>query len=293
MHRFLRAAGFSDFTTEESVYNLIRQHVVKPHLLSARLDLEDGCSVLEYRLPVNKHVGICAALLDLGGGHTELQYYYPYYNTYEISSNGTVALERHTQVETYAGVIDEYNIGLSLIFYMTNPVNYRQRPDAGVCYEFHGTALSAFANSATILLPVAPPEELPGGSGRSYTQDEGLIEAARNGDIEAIETLTASDMEIYQEISERIETEDLYSVVEQSFMPCGIECDQYSIIGEILEAEETENSFTGERLSLMKVSSNGVDFRLCMRRSDLLGEPMKGRRIKCKIWMQGSVNVGV
>ena len=100
-------------------------------------------------------------------------------------------------------------------------------------------------------------------------------------------------MEIYQEISERIETEDLYSVVEQSFMPCGIECDQYSIIGEILEAEETENSFTGERLSLMKVSSNGVDFRLCMRRSDLLGEPMKGRRIKCKIWMQGSVNVGV
>ena len=68
MHRFLRAAGFSDFTTEESVYNLIRQHVVRPHLLSARLDLEDGCSVLEYRLPVNEHVGICAALLDLGGG---------------------------------------------------------------------------------------------------------------------------------------------------------------------------------------------------------------------------------
>ena len=98
---------------------------------------------------------------------------------------------------------------------------------------------------------------------------------------------------MYQEISERIETEDLYSVVEQSFMPCGIECDQYSIIGEILETKEAENGFTGEELCLIKVSSNGVDFWLCMRRNDLLGEPMKGRRIKCRIWMQGSVNLGV
>ena len=293
MHKFMRAAGFSDFTTEESVYNLIRQHVEKAELLSARLELGDGTALLEYRLPVNEYIGICAAVLDLGGSRTELQYYYPYYSTYEISSNGIVALERHTQQETYAGIIDEYNIGLSLIFYMTNPVMYRQRPDAGICTEFRGTALAAFSNSATILLPVAPPDELPAGSGNSYTQDESLIEAARNGDIEAIETLTASDMEIYQEISERIETEDLYTVVAQSFMPCGIECDQYSIIGDILETEETENSFTGEKLVLMKISSNDVEFRLCMRRDDLLGEPMKGRRIKCRIWMQGSVNVGV
>lgn len=292
MHRFMRAAGFSDFTTEESVYNLLRQHVERPENLSARLELEDHSAVLEYRMPVNEYIGVCAAVLDLGSGRTELQYYYPYYNTGEISSNGIVALERHTQVETYAGVIDEYNIGLSLIFYMTNPVSYRRRPDAGINYEFRGTALSAFANAATILLPVAPAEEMAG-SGGGYTPDEGLIEAARNGDIDAIETLTASDIEMYQEISERIETEDLYSVVEQSFMPCGIECDQYSIIGEILETEETENSFTGEKLILMKISSNNVEFRLCMRRDDLLGEPMKGRRIKCKIWMQGSVNVGV
>ncbi len=26
---------------------------------------------------------------------------------------------------------------------------------------------------------------------------------------------------------------------------------------------------------------------------NILGEPMKGRRIKCRLWMQGNVNVGV
>ena len=292
MHKFLKAAGFSDFTSEESVYNLIRQHVLRPELLTARLELGDNAALLEYRMAVNEHVGVCAAVIDFGGGRTELQYYYPYYDTHEISSNGICALERHTQAETFAGVIDEYNIGLSLIFYMTNPVSYRQRPDMETRYEFRGTGLSAFANAATILLPVLKTEQVGQSSMPSYP-DESLIEAARNGDEDAIETLTASDMQMYHQISERIETEDLYSVVEQSFMPCGIECDQYSVIGEILELKETENSFTGEKLALMKISCNDVEFRLCMRRDDILGEPMKGRRIKCRLWMQGHVNVGV
>ena len=293
MHKFLRAAGFSDFTSEESVYNLIRQHAMRPEFLSARLELGDHTALDEYRLPVNEYIGICAAAIDFGGGRTELQYYYPYYNTYEISSNGICSLERHTQQETFAGVIDEYNIGLSLIFFMNNPVSYRQRPDAETNYEFRGTALSAFANSATIILPVAKPEDMPSGGYTGNYPDESLIEAAKNGDEDAIETLTASDMQMYHQLSERIENEDLYSVVSQSFMPCGIECDQYSIIGEITDLKENSNCFTDEELCLMKISCNDVEFWLCMRKDDILGEPMKGRRIKCRLWMQGNVNVGV
>ena len=90
-----------------------------------------------------------------------------------------------------------------------------------------------------------------------------------------------------------MENEDLYSVVDQSFMPCGVECDQYSIIGEILEVEESANSLTDEKLWLLKLTCNDVEFRLCIRQADLTGEPMRGRRIKCRLWMQGSVNVCV
>ena len=34
--------------------------------------------------------------------------------------------------------------------------------------------------------------------------------------------------------------EDLYSIIDSCFMPCGVECDQYSIIGEIKEVEKSE-----------------------------------------------------
>ena len=291
MHKFLRAAGFSEYTSETAIHNFIWQQVISRDNLHARLELDSMTRLLEYRLAVNEYVGFCAAVLEMQGLPPAVQYYYPYYNTYEISSNGICTLERHTPTETYAGVIDEYNIGLSLIFFMTNPIAYRQRPDRDANDEFHGTSLSAFSNYAMILLPVEHREPVEQSMDLNY-RDEGLIEAARNGDEDAIETLTASDISMYHEISERMENEDLYSVVDQSFMPCGIECDQYSIIGEILELEENRNSITREELWLMKISCNDVEFSLCIRKDDVLGEPMKGRRIKCRLWMQGSVNVG-
>ena len=96
---------------------------------------------------------------------------------------------------------------------------------------------------------------------------------------------------MFHQISERIESEDLYSLVEQSFMPCGVECDQYSIIGVITELGSLVNELTQEELWMLKVSCNDVEFWLCIRKDDLTGEPMIGRRLKGKIWMTGKVNI--
>ncbi len=30
-------------------------------------------------------------------------------------------------------------------------------------------------------------------------------------------------------------------------MPCGVECDQYSVVGEILDLKSDENIYTGEK----------------------------------------------
>ncbi|MCB5532112.1 DUF3881 family protein, partial [Thomasclavelia ramosa] len=69
-----------------------------------------------------------------------------------------------------------------------------------------------------------------------------------NGDQGAIETLTLEDMDIYSKVSRRLATEDVYSIVDSYFMPYGVECDLYSIMGEILAIRERENTLTGERL---------------------------------------------
>ncbi|MCB6754773.1 DUF3881 family protein, partial [Eubacterium callanderi] len=50
-----------------------------------------------------------------------------------------------------------------------------------------------------------------------------LINAARNGDQSAIETLTLDDIDMYSQVSKRLANEDIFSIVDTYFMPYGIE----------------------------------------------------------------------
>jgi len=73
-------------------------------------------------------------------------------------------------------------------------------------------------------------------------------------------------------------------------MPYGVECDQYSVLGEIKDCRQIRNSFTGEECYIMTVSANDLLFDVCINKEDLYGEPAVGRRFKGVIWMQGYVN---
>ena len=120
-----------------------------------------------------------------------------------------------------------------------------------------------------------------------------LLAAARQGDEEAIESLTLEDMDTYTSISRKILTEDVLSLVDTYFMPYGVECDQYSILAEILEYNMITNKLTGEKVYIMKVSCNDLQFDVCINALDLYGEPQVGRRFKGVIWMQGYINYPV
>ena len=117
-----------------------------------------------------------------------------------------------------------------------------------------------------------------------------LIEAAKNGDEDAMETLTIEDIDLYSQISRRAMKEDLYSIIDSCFMPCGVECDQYSIIGEIKEIKKIKNIYTKEDIYRMRLECNDLNLDVCINSKDLLGEPAVGRRFKGQIWMQGSLN---
>ena len=127
--------------------------------------------------------------------------------------------------------------------------------------------------------------------GENYSQKRShLIAAARDGDEEAIESLTLEDIDTYSMISRRVMKEDILSIVDTYFMPYGIESDQYSIMGEILNYDTIENSVTSEKCYIPTVDSNNLVFDVCINESDLLGEPAVGRRFKGNIWMQGQIN---
>ena len=90
-------------------------------------------------------------------------------------------------------------------------------------------------------------------------------------------------------ISRRIADEDVFSIVSTYFMPYGVECDHYSILGEILDYELVENSLTREQIYVLTVESHDLIFEVCINQKDLLGEPQVGRRFKGVIWLQGEM----
>ena len=83
---------------------------------------------------------------------------------------------------------------------------------------------------------------------------------------------------------------DILSIVETSFMPYGIESDQYQVIGEILDYTMQPNKETLEELVILTLNCNDMVFDVCINQKDLLGEPAVGRRFKGTIWLQGRLN---
>lgn len=69
-----------------------------------------------------------------------------------------------------------------------------------------------------------------------------------------MENLTMEEMDTYSMISNRIVHEDILSIVDSYFMPYGIQCDQYSILGEIIEYHTVQNNITDEELVQMTLS---------------------------------------
>ncbi len=104
-------------------------------------------------------------------------------------------------------------------------------------------------------------------------------------------SLTLDDLDTYTKVSRRLVKEDVFTIVDTYFMPCGIECDRYSILGEILNIRMDENEETGEEIYILSLNVNEMKFDACIPKANLIGEPAIGRRFKGNIWLQGMIRM--
>ena len=142
----------------------------------------------------------------------------------------------------------------------------------------------------TIMMPLKKTEKDLIRNQQTLRDRSQLLNAARNGDEEAIENLTLDDMDTYSAISKRIHKEDVFTLVDTYFMPYGVECDQYNVMGDILNVELRENNQTKEKIYVMTIEANGIILDVCINQQDLVGEPAVGRRFRGIIWLQGLVH---
>lgn len=288
MHKFLRAIGFSGLKKEE-LEEIFAQIIKAPTVQKVAVDSE-GNEFAELTKEFGDFFGISVRGIYREDDTFEMEYYYPYLCGRNISTREPAEVEKHAEKESYAGICDEVRIGVTLIFYLQNIVDYLAvRNSRGYMNLADGIILGALSTEGKILLPVNKAEKKPSSSKKDGKDRSHLIAAARDGDEDAIENLTLEDIDTYSLLSRRIAHEDVLSIVDSYFMPYGIESDQYSILGEIMDVALLQNQLTQENVYSMEILCNDMVFDVCINQKDLLGEPEVGRRFKGNVWMQGSI----
>lgn len=290
MHKYLKSIGFSKITKRRQMQEIIYDIVDHYDEKYAVEDHEEGVFV-EYMKYYGTDCGIsvCGQFDEDQKFHVE--YYYPFFRGTGITTQEKVTVERFSDKEAFAGGCDDMRIGITLIFYLQNPAEYMVECGKGFqSPEVMPMTLSCLAGEGKILFPVHKDKEAVKVDQEMTQNHNHLVAAARNGDTEAMESLTMEEMDTYSMISQRIVTEDVLSIVDTYFMPRGIECDQYSVLGEIKDFHVFCNSLTGEELISMTVECNDMQFDVCMNKADLLGEPEIGRRFKGSVWLQGQIH---
>ncbi|MDD3415635.1 MAG: DUF3881 family protein [Lachnospiraceae bacterium] len=290
MHQYLKAIGFSKIQTKKAETHLLDQvEDTFSHQTIVSYNTEADFCEYEKEFAENIGITVCGEMDE--SEFFEREYYFPYFRGKGITSYSDIVVERRIEKEMYVGVCEDVRIGISLIFHLQNGIEYMKELQLGTVETQATTVtLSGLALSGKILFPVMKNENQVKNKKEETENRMSLLSAARQGDQTAIETLTLDDIDIYSQVSRRLIKEDLFSIVDTYFMPYGVECDQYSILGEILDIKKVTNFITGVELYQMALNVNELHFDVCVPVSEVMGEPQVGRRFKATIWLQGFIN---
>ena len=290
MHKFLRAIGFSELTSRKELQKIITDSIQEATVRTYTTN-EEGEIMAEFRRDFANGIGIVVRGEFDDEDRFIYEYYYPYLIGTGISSTEDITVERLAAQDAYVGACDEVRVGVSLVFYLQNMMEYlRERQLGGRSIKYSSVTLSGLCNEGTILLPVLKSKEQEREQQEDVHNRMLLLSAAKSGDPQAIESLTLDDIDTYSKVSRRLISEDVFTIVDTYIMPYGIECDRYSIMGEILEYRLTRNEITREDICIMKLDVNGLLFDVCVPKREVMGEPAVGRRFKGNVWLQGRIN---
>lgn len=288
MHSFLRSIGFSEITRDVDFFSYLQMTIDSPDMRSS-YEKPDGEVFVELKKEFGYRIGLAVCGSFLKDDTFHIEYYYPYFRGIYESTDEDIEIERHADKNSYAAVCDDMRLGITLIYYLQNISDFLKRTEGKFISKTGTSVLSALSTEGKIILPTEQPDYSKKNHMKRLMDRSNMISAAKEGDEEAIENLTMEDIDLYSLLSRRVINEDLLTIVESSIMPYGVESDQYSVIGEILDLSHAKNMITGENMVIMTINSKDILYDVCINEKDLLGEPQIGRRFKGKIWMQGYV----
>ena len=289
MHRFLRAVGFSNIIARQDIDKLLG-HIMNDPTVKKQAEIDSENKYTEISKEFAHRIGITIRGEYDKFGFFHLEHYYPYCESSLITSNTDVTINRRVDTTAYTAMCDDIRLGISMIFYLQNAVDYLQLGYTDNTPHKAKLTLSGLSLKGTILLGIEQSEESKLRHKYETRIKNQLFIRAKKGDQDAIDSLTIDELDLSARIAKRIKNEDLYSIVDNSFFPYGSESDNYMIIGTIINWSKNNNSYTGEEVYELLLNCNDIVINVSINQKDLVGEPMIGRRFKGMIWMQGHVD---
>ena len=295
MHSYLRAIGLGKVNTHKRLDSLIKK-IIKESIndgnviCTSAFNKEEDAYKAQIKYYFDESFGLALeGLYNLEKKRFRMNHYFPFLDNKSATILGSeVAIGRKIDKEAYSVLCDAFK-GISLIFFLTNSIEYLNQKIFKSEFNDNAVRVSAMCTEGTILLPVNKDKyQMQKYKAASVARGR-LIELARKGDADAIDNLTLDDLDTYNDIYRRMRKEDIFTIVDSSFMPSGLECEVYTIVGNILDIKVTNNSYTKEMVYVFLLECNEMIITLSVNAQDLYGEPEIGRRFRGKVWLQGSV----
>lgn len=274
MHTYFRTIGFEKvfgFREREKIIN----HIIDRFEEKETLQYKDHI-YMEISRGYGDNMGV-TILGELDGYGFHPESFFPYVKGKERTECQEIIVEKNTSDHGLIGMIEKKEMEIAVIFSVSNPTACRKLfplfPSGVLKCDVR---LSALSVGGEILLP-GPQEKTRVKIDDSFMGD--------NYPSKEMKEAFLTEMVI----SKRLETEDLMSIIETSFLPHGCKSDQYQIMGIIQNYEWVENTKTDCKVCQMEVVCNNLNMLVCINQKDLEGEPEVGRRFRGIIWLQGEV----
>ncbi|MCR5205928.1 MAG: DUF3881 family protein [Lachnospiraceae bacterium] len=290
MHTYMKAIGFSKKESQAELEALVKESVIQSDSVQ-KIAKPNGNIFVEYQKSYGENFGVIVRGEEDSNGTFHIGTYFPYLKSSfeEGVSEEEIFIHKKVDSDAYTGMCDDNHLGVSLIFYLQNIENNIKAGDIGVTVNNGKIKLTSLSSSGKIILPTQKRIYSHIASKIDNAVKNQMMDDAKNGDMEALDYLAMNDMDKNASLMERIKHEDLFSIVETTFIPYGSESDLYVVLGNIISSRQLQNKVTGELVWVMKIVCNDITFETVINSEDLMGFPSPGMRFKGIVWMQGEL----
>ena len=119
MHDYLRAIGFQNPMKKEEKKNLLKKIIEYPNE-TLYFPKNEETAIVQYNKDFGEAFGISVVGEKEKDGQFEMQYMYPYAKGKNMFFHEQIQVEKYSDKDAFAGVCDNVNIGVPLIFYIHN-----------------------------------------------------------------------------------------------------------------------------------------------------------------------------